>query len=1119
MQPPPLSTHQTLSANTIRPPSLPKPPTRLPCGQAITMAAMQDSGQQDNLSLEARMRNLIIKNAAQTQAQSTAADVPRSSTQPFVPSITEDASASPSQQDSQGQPKPSQKPGRKRMNQAQRRQMSSQLSVDIDPRATGPQPSQTRGQSTGNQQRPGHNHQGRNYRSRSAAFQSPYVNTNHGRHQPSPSLPAFAPQPTLFDWRQPGGHSNAFNGAQPGFSRPNHASRNSTSQVGPSYNHRPFYPRAEDLRPQVALLERLSADILANAEIAFEQIQEKENFRLLIEDACRVAITRHERMVNGQAHFPPLSVQLRCFGSLSSGFATKSSDMDLGLLSPYSQPEPDNPDSPIPRIIEKTFLEMGIGARLLVKTRVPIIKVCQKPTEKLYSDLVEERQKWEKGFEEEHEPEDDEGEHRSAAVSGEQSHQTGNASADDLAGNAGDSKMDGSTAGTRNDEPGIGEYQALLDELKQGAKSLPNYYGAAKKTLRRLGGKDITNSTVMNFSKENFRILNDVCQAFVKGLADDTLRDRLQGYASLAFDQQAAVPNNRSIFGVMAQIEGEKLIMAFESRTILERNDHCEQLARNRVAHWRELQNRPNFGLDPLGYNKDLLSATEYLKKIPSIGLLLLEQGQHESAASYHNRAVRLLTDLGGHDLPSSQSPVFRVVLSQYSQGIYDFAIRAQVSDWLKSNPSTTLRTLARRHKSLQLAREFEKALEQGLYSSEAASDVRAYIGLLRGPMGRISPEGAHHDSILPVSPDHVALVARIRKISDPSRMSPNLPRDPYRDKLEFPSSGIGVQCDINFSAQLAIHNTHLLRCYSLTDARVRPLVLFVKHWAKVRGINTSYRGTLSSYGYVLMVLHYLINVAEPFVCPNLQVMAPPVDTHLRADNTTVCQGRYVWFWKNEDEIQAAAKQGRLTQNKDSIGHLLRGFFEYYAQGNMMTSGNMRGFDWGRDVISLRTPGGILSKQTKGWTGAKTVLEVQSADKPPAVEPEMPQANPVPGPEAQCGGNSVTAPQLQQSQDTAVASRGPQERSKHEVKEVRHRYLFAIEDPFEWDHNVARTVTHNGIVAIRDEFRRAWRIIRGAGKCQHQENLLQDSALDVQAELTSFAELIDELHGPQPAQD
>lgn len=44
-------------------------------------------------------------------------------------------------------------------------------------------------------------------------------------------------------------------------------------------------------------------------------------------------------------------------------------------------------------------------------------------------------------------------------------------------------------------------------------------------------------------------------------------------------------------------------------------------------------------------------------------------------------------------------------------------------------------------------------------------------------------------------------------------------------------------------------------------------------------------------------------------------------------------------------------------------------------------------------------------------------------------------------------------------------------------KEVRHRYLVCIQDPFELDHNVGRTVNHQGICAIREEFRRAWRIL------------------------------------------
>jgi len=68
--------------------------------------------------------------------------------------------------------------------------------------------------------------------------------------------------------------------------------------------------------------------------------------------------------------------------------------------------------------------------------------------------------------------------------------------------------------------------------------------------------------------------------------------------------------------------------------------------------------------------------------------------------------------------------------------------------------------------------------------------------------------------------------------------------------------------------------------------------------------------------------------------------------------------------------------------------------------------------------------------------------------------------------------------------------------TKQLQKEVRQRYLFAIEDPFELDHNVARTVTHNGIVAIRDEFRRVWRILQAVGRGQQPEGELLEVLVD-----------------------
>src|SRR5436305_13240351 len=112
---------------------------------------------------------------------------------------------------------------------------------------------------------------------------------------------------------------------------------------------------------------------------------------------------------------------------------------------------------------------------------------------------------------------------------------------------------------------------------------------------------------------------------------------------------------------------------------------------------------------------------------------------------------------------------------------------------------------------------------------------------------------------------------------------------------------------------------------------------------------NSAYRGTLSSYGYVLMVLHFLINVAMPPVVPNLQhFWRPPAP-----ENEINCQGYDVRFWRDERAIKRSAEQGFLSRNRETVGSLLRGFFEYFSyEGNHVI---MRGFHWGTDVLSLRT--------------------------------------------------------------------------------------------------------------------------------------------------------------------
>ena len=402
-------------------------------------------------------------------------------------------------------------------------------------------------------------------------------------------------------------------------------------------------------------------------------------------------------------------------------------------------------------------------------------------------------------------------------------------------------------------------------------------------------------------------------------------------------------------------------------------------------------------------------------------------------------------------------------VISHYISGINNHGVQEHMMN--QDFNGATLLHVGRQHRILQLAFDYELGLALGVYVNHDQDSVQQFVTLLKSLNFR-------HSSLSCDSNIH-NLISKLRRLPDPTKLSIQKPRERSSDNLEFPKNKVGIQCDINFSAELAIHNTHLLRCYSSCDPRVKKVVLFVKYWAKIRGINIPYKGTLSSYGYVLMVLHYLVNVTLPFVCPNLQAIhsdLPDYSLPLYLSSADFIDGRDVRFWRNETQIKKLACQNLLNNNKQSVADLVRGFFEYYAYGGINSGGQGRGFDWVKDVISLRTMGGLLRKQQKDWKNATTIVESRNI-----------------------AAMTVKIDESNISKDNAF-------RSSHSIptkplegtREVRNRYLLAIEDPFELDHNVARTVTHQGIQLIRDEFRRAWGILRkNRGSGRDQDRLLE----------------------------
>ncbi|GER57476.1 poly(A) polymerase cid [Striga asiatica] len=159
--------------------------------------------------------------------------------------------------------------------------------------------------------------------------------------------------------------------------------------------------------------------------------------------------------------------------------------------------------------------------------------------------------------------------------------------------------------------------------------------------------------------------------------------------------------------------------------------------------------------------------------------------------------------------------------------------------------------------------------------------------------------------------------------------------------KLMDPATGIS--CDICINNVLAVVNTKLLHDYARIDVRLRQLAFIVKHWAKSRGVNETYQGTLSSYAYVLMCIHFL-QQRRPAILPCLQGM---VTTYFATVENVEC----AYF----DQVEKLQNFG--SHNGESIAQLVWAFFHYWAYCH----------DYANDVISVRT-GSTLSKRSKDWT-------------------------------------------------------------------------------------------------------------------------------------------------------
>jgi len=149
------------------------------------------------------------------------------------------------------------------------------------------------------------------------------------------------------------------------------------------------------------------------------------------------------------------------------------------------------------------------------------------------------------------------------------------------------------------------------------------------------------------------------------------------------------------------------------------------------------------------------------------------------------------------------------------------------------------------------------------------------------------------------------------------------------------------VQVDISWNNTIGIHKTALLAAYSNTDRRVRPFVIFVKYWSKMRKVADTRQGGLGSFAWCLLCIYFLMKVAEPPVVPNLQAIAREME---------YCQGYDVGFSKE------VVMSNNWSPNRKTVGELVKGFFSF-----------AHSFDFQNLVVSIRSTALAVTKSEKGW--------------------------------------------------------------------------------------------------------------------------------------------------------
>lgn len=221
------------------------------------------------------------------------------------------------------------------------------------------------------------------------------------------------------------------------------------------------------------------------------------------------------------------------------------------------------------------------------------------------------------------------------------------------------------------------------------------------------------------------------------------------------------------------------------------------------------------------------------------------------------------------------------------------------------------------------------------------------------------------------------------------------------------------LECDLSMHNPLAVLNTSLLRSYAEITPVTRVLAAIIKRWAKARDINSPARHTLSSYGYIVMLLHFLTfhkRSGNGLVSPVAEPDGDPLIRSQKKSQATPLLPNLQWLdqaWPNMPKGSPYSELFSLPKNmmkhpmKESIVNthfynpntpndkqvlqshfagqdlslaiLLASFFRYFAYE----------FDYKRHVVSLHSTAarGVVEREVKaeldGWRNYSAALAIE----------------------------------------------------------------------------------------------------------------------------------------------